>query len=539
MHTDVHLPTARTRARVATPVPDRVDVAVIGAGLGGLVAAARLARRGLAVAVLDAHYVAGGCATMFGRTTPAGRVAFDVGLHYVGDCGPGGRIPRALEEVGVSVDWRPLDPDGFDELVFPDLRFRVPADVDVYRDRLVAAFPAEKAGIDRFVRVVKEVRVLARPDPPRGWRLAWEAATRARLAALHKGATLAQFLDTCTRDPRLRAVIAGQNGDYGLPPSRVSLMMHAGLVGHYLGGAYYPRGGGQAIADGLADAIEGAGGTIHLRHAATGIVVEGGRAAGVRWRGPHGEDGVLRAGTVVSNADLKRTLLELMPGDAVPADLRARARAWEMGGAVFLTCLAVREDLGALGMRAANYWQFDTYDFDALYAEGAAGRVPPVRGCYVTSATRKDPGTPGHAPPGVETVEVMALVPGDAAAWGVDPDDVATPRYRKDEAYRALKGRVEAELVARLERLFPGATRDVVHLESATPVTHSRFTGASGGTGYGIAATPSQFLERRPGARGPVPGLYFAGASTRSGHGIVGAIASGGQAARAVLRDRG
>ncbi|MFN7146602.1 MAG: phytoene desaturase family protein, partial [Myxococcota bacterium] len=248
----VHIPTAHTRARVATPVPDTVDVAVIGAGLGGLMTAARLARKGRRVAVLDAHYVAGGCATMFGRGSGSERYAFDVGLHYVGDCGPGGRLRTLLDEVGVHVDWRPLDPDGFDELIFPDLRFRIPVGVDAYRDRLVAAFPSETKGIDRYVRLVKEVGLLSRKDPPKGWRLAWEAMTKARLAAVNKGATLGAFLDTCTRDPKLRAVIAGQNGDYALPPSKVSLMLHAGLAAHYFTGAWYPKGGGQVIADGLA-----------------------------------------------------------------------------------------------------------------------------------------------------------------------------------------------------------------------------------------------------------------------------------------------
>lgn len=531
--TAVHLPTAQTKARVAAPVPERVDVAIVGAGLGGLMTAARLVRAGRSVALFDGHYVAGGCATMFARGPADRRVAFDIGLHYIGDCGPGGRIPRLLRDVGVELELTPLDPDGFDELIFPDLRFRVPASVEGYRERLIQVFPSEKAGIDRYVRALREVAILGRADAPKGWKLAWEAVTRGRLAAWYKGATLGAFLDTCTKDMRLRAVIAGQSGDYGVAPGRVSLMLHCGLVNHYLEGAWYPKGGGQVIADRLADVIEGSGGTIHLRHTVTGIRVEGGRAAGLRWRGPHGEEGSIDAGIVVSNADLKRTYLELLPG--ITAEQRRTAEGWEMGGAIFLTCLAVRADLGALGMGNRNYWQFDQYDFDTMYAEGAAGGIPPVRGCYITSATRKDPGTPGHAPPGIETVEVMALTPGKAAAWGVSPDD---PHYRKDGEYLAKKNEIEADLVARLERLFPGSTRDVVHLESATPITHSRFTGASDGSGYGLAATPSQFLERRPGARGPVPGLYFAGGNTRSGHGILGALTSGAQAARAIERDR-
>ena len=538
----VHLPTAHTRARVAREVPARVDVAIIGAGPGGLMAAVRLLMQGRSVAVLDSHYVAGGCATMFSRGSGEARYTFDIGLHYVGG-GSGGRMDRSLREVGVEIDWRPLDPDGFDELIFPDIRFRIPADTGLYRDRLVALFPEERGGIDRYMRLLHEVRRLGRPDAPKGWRLALEAMWSGRLAAANRGATLGAFLDTCTKNPRLRAIIAGQNGDYGVAPSKVSLMLHAGLANHYFEGAYYPRGGGQVIADGLAARIEQLQGSIHLRHTVTGISVKDGRAQGVRWTGPHGESGELEAGVIVSNADIRRTMLELLPPEVTGAEARQKAAGWKMGGAIFLTCLAVQTDLRKLGMGATNYWAFDDYDFDALYTEvnGAVdgGALPPPRGCYITSATLKDPGTPGHAPAGVDTVEVMALMPGNSEAWGVPPGEVFSPAYRKGAAYQAHKQRVEDDLVARLERLFPGSTRQILYRESATPVTHSRFTRASAGSGYGLAATPDQFMEHRPGYRGPVKGLYLCGGSTRSGHGISGALASGVHAARAVLKDAG
>jgi all-trans-retinol 13,14-reductase len=67
----------------------------------------------------------------------------------------------------------------------------------------------------------------------------------------------------------------------------------------------------------------------------------------------------------------------------------------------------------------------------------------------------------------------------------------------------------------------------VVFRESATPVTHTRYTRAMDGSGYGLACTPEQFLKKRPGTRGPVEGLYLCGASTRAGHGVVGAMRSG------------
>jgi all-trans-retinol 13,14-reductase len=68
------------------------DVVVVGAGLGGLTTAAYLAAAGRRVVVVDRHYVAGGNATVF---THDG-YEFDVGVHYLGDCEPGGLIQSVL-----------------------------------------------------------------------------------------------------------------------------------------------------------------------------------------------------------------------------------------------------------------------------------------------------------------------------------------------------------------------------------------------------------------------------------------------------------
>jgi phytoene dehydrogenase-like protein len=98
---------------------------------------------------------------------------------------------------------------------------------------------------------------------------------------------------------------------------------------------------------------------------------------------------------------------------------------------------------------------------------------------------------------------------------------------------------MEDALVARLDRAFPGIAETIVFRESASPLTHTRFTRATAGTGYGIAATPEQFQNNRPGYRAPLPQLYLCGASTRAGHGIVGAMLSGRAASKRILADLG
>jgi phytoene dehydrogenase-like protein len=546
MTNEVHDPTDHSKRRAKAALPERADVAIVGAGLGGLMSAAIMAKQGLKVAVLDSHYVAGGCATQFRRRADAGMFNFDVGLHYIGECHAQGKIPAWFKALGAEpLAFRELDPDGFDELIMPGVRFRVPKGIDRYRDRLVETFPSERKGIDRYIRFLNEQRHMVdvtrngtkAPDA----RTAIELVMRGRLFGRYMKSSAADLLDSCTKNMELRAVLLGEHGDYGLPPSRVAAVLHAGLVLHYLDGAYYPVGGGQTIADRLAELIESAGGGVYLRRPVESILVRGGRAVGVRTAGTRAKPAEeLLADVVISNADIKKTFLELLPADAVPAEWKAKAKRWEMGGALFMTCVGVRGDLRELGVRDANYWQSDSADVEKMYAEiNTRDDLPPTRGAFITSASLKDPDSPGHAPEGYQTIEIMSLVPGEATAWSVADDEIDAWVYKHNEAYEAKKQRVEDDMLRRAEELFPGFRERVVYVESASPVTQSRFTRASGGTSYGLAATPEQYMGNRPSARSVIPGFYLAGASTRSGHGIIGALTSGVQAARSVLRDKG
>jgi phytoene dehydrogenase-like protein len=454
---------------------------------------------------------------------------FDVGLHYVGDCGPDGLIPRILRAAGaLGVRFRELDPDGFDTYHFPDFVFRVPRSVDEFRRRLLEVFPSEAKGIDRYLRLLREAWSLTQIAGPVS---ALRTLPRALLALRWRSDTLAAFLDTCTSDVRLRAVLAGQLGTYAQPPSRAPLLAHALVAGHYFHGAYYPEGGGQVIADRLAESIEAHGGKILLRARVLRILVEQGRAAGVELENRHVGRRVIRAPIVISNADLKHTVLDLVGREHLPAATIARTASYEMSPALAMVYLGIRRDLHAEGVANSNHWVYSDYDFEPEYAAARAGQFYSTPACYISLASLKDPSNPRLAPPGVTNLQLMTVVPSSPEAWGTTPEDAASGAYRRSEGYQWRKHELCERLLDQAERAFPGLRRDIVYRELSTPLTHTRFTGSTGGTSYGIAVTPEQFLLRRPGPTTDIPGLYLAGASLRTLHGIAGVMMSGLMAA--------
>ncbi len=525
-------PTRRQAHRFWGPVADEYDAIVVGAGLGGLVTAALLARAGKRVLVLDGHYVAGGNATIFRRK----KYEFDVGIHYLGDCGPKGVIPRILRECGVEgVRFRPMDSD-LEVISFPDFDFAIPRDKETFRERLVERFPGEKRGIGRYFRFLDQVeRMQAAEKQSRLRQLL--AVIRCPLVIRYMSKTFGEFLDSCTQNVQLRAILTAQNGTYAIAPGRVSSVLHAGLQNHYfIDGGWYPEGGGQVIADRLAEAIEGNGGEIRLVSKVSRIRVEDGQVVGVTFANKHIGEKAVRSPVVVSNADLKRTVLELVGKEHFPAAYVERVEGFEMALPLFVVFLGLDIPASELPYGNSNRWVFDDYDFDDEYARVTDGEMPEKPFVYMATASLKDPGNRRLAPEGQTNLQLMTLAPAAPSAWNVTAADADSGKYEASEGYQYAKAELTERVIRQAEKAVPGLSKHIVFKESSTPLTHTRYTGSTGGTSYGIAATPAQFLNNRPSARTPIKGLFLAGASTRSGHGIVGAMQSGEVAAGNVLR---
>ncbi|MFQ5471816.1 MAG: phytoene desaturase family protein, partial [Dehalococcoidia bacterium] len=506
------------------------DAIIVGSGMGGLTTAAYLATNGLRTLVLEKHYVAGGNAHVFRRKQ---KFEFDVGIHYLGDCGPDGLIPSVLRGVGLEgkIEFLEMDPDGFDTLMFPGLTFRVPKGWDRYRERLVTAFPDDETGLHRFLDVLEGVvaefrKVNLPPKPEDVPRLMEEAPNFMRWGMR----SLGDLFDDCHLGQKARAVLAGQNGTYAAPPSRAPVMLHAALIDHYLRGAYYPKGGGQVLPAHLVDVIRSNGGEVRTRAPVERILVDGGKARGVRMA--DGEE--ITAPVVVSNADLKRTFLDMVGEEHIRPATVEQVKKYRMSLPLMCVYLGLDMDLRDK-IPNTNYFHFSTFDTEGPYEECYEGRLPSHLMLYITSGSVKDPETEAIAPKGCTSLEIMTLVPADYALWGIEDGPAAGEKYHRNEKYQSLKQEITDALIDGAEQVIPGLKEHIIWKEAATPITQEHFTFSTGGTSYGIELTTDQFGPSRPPPKTEIEGLYLAGASTVFAHGIAGVMRGGVGCASEIL----
>lgn len=489
------------------------DLVVIGSGIGGLTVASLMAQlAGKRVLVLERHYRLGGFTHAFARP---GDYRWDVGLHYVGGMKPGEQARGLMDLITAgSVDWQAM-PAPFESFSYPGFDFDVPVGRDAYRQALVARFPTERRAIERYFRDVERAAQwagnrIAAPALP--WFVAGPMRALSGSDALPLSTTRA-YLDSHFSDPLLKAVLASQWGDYGLPPAQSSFAIHAVIVQHYFDGAWYPVGGASEIAAGARRVIENAGGRCLVNQAVTEIVLEDGRAVGVRVDTHQGEHAYF-APIVVSNAGAHATFERLLPA-SVSLPFRDELKRQSPGYEVATLYLGLKDSPERIGLNGGNRWIYTGLDHDELFARRAeAVRGRPVS-CYLSFPSQKDPRARAH------TAEIIT---------GLDYESVAQwraqPWRQRGPEYAALKATIGEGLLELVESHHPGFRELVAYQELSTPLTVEHFTGHRNGGIYGYPATPDRFRRSWLTARTPVRGLYLTG--TDAGMlGIVGAMMGG------------
>jgi len=498
--------------------------------------AALLAKTGKRVLVLEQHYVPGGFTHAFKRKG----WSWDVGVHAVGEVthhSMPGRLLTLLTDNRLK--WSSLGSvyeefrwaDGF-ALDFPD-------NPEQFIENLAAPFPDERQSVLEYVQLCREITRSMRgyfgakvAGAPLGWAL---EHTLARKAHRFLAQPTRDVLPTLTNDPRLQALFVAQWGYYGSPPSRSSFAIQALVTRHFLHGAYYPVGGSQRIAWELLQTVADCDGWTRIVSDVEEILIEGGKAAGVRLA--TGEE--FRAPKIVSAIGARATVERLLPE-------AFRDRSWSKSIASLKpapahVCLYIgfKGDIRKAGCSGANKWFLSSWDLEQgewqIHASEPMGPAPVL---YCSFPSLKDP-THDPGPEQRHTGEVVTFVPWECfAAWR------DTSWRKRGEDYEAFKTRIADQMLEQFLKNIPALRPMVAYHELSTPLSTDTFCRPISGSIYGLEPTPARFSNTHLRPKSPVPNLYFSGSEIATVGvigammgGVMAALSAGGSSVRKVISD--
>jgi prolycopene isomerase len=501
------------------------DCVVVGAGNGGLGAAAQLAAKGADVLLLEQHSMPGGFATSFVR----GQFEFEAALHQFADIGPPsakGSARQFLEdELGVYLDWVEV-PEAFRLILTgpgEDLDVVMPYGPQNFVDALERVVPGSREPVSRYIQLCQEVsealtylgQSKGNPD---------SRVLRKQYANFLKTCpyTMDQVADALGIPQQARKILHAQWTYLGPPTSRLNFTVYAAMLYLFLTtSAYIPRLRSHEFAVALETRFRELGGEVAYHTKVEQILVEDGRVKGVVTA--QGDE--IKTRHVISNASPTLVYNRLLqPRQQVPEAALKQANARKNGVSAFTVFLGLDAPPDELGLHEYSYFVYDNMNTGEMYETFKTLDAPRAQAALCSNNA-----TPDCSPPGTSMVSLTTLYRPEA--WqGVKPRD-----------YVKTKNQIAHDLIAHFEQATGASIRPhIEELEIATPQTFARYTGSHGGTIYGYEPEPWDSLIPRMMAMNQekyVDGLEFCGGYAFRCHGYSSSFKSGQTAALLTFRD--
>lgn len=503
---------------------DEYDVIVIGAGGGGLSAAARCSKEGLKALVIEQHDQVGGYMSGFER----GDYRFEASLEAMDGMGV-----LTFDKLGIKDKVKAYKLDPVYKASFPDFEFVVPADVEEYQKKLIKTFPHEEEGINKLFSTFESIKT-----------------TMENLFSLQDGTNITSSLaslifkpwniwpvvkywdSNCTdmlneyiKDQKLIAVFTQLMAYTGINGDNVSGMLFAMMWNSYHHhGFYYFEGGSHAVTKACAEVVKENGGKVLLSTLATKIIIKDGMAVAVRAQDLKTKVvKEYKCRYVVSNANVPDTVNKLIGKENLPEDYVRDIENMTIGASTFSIYLGVNYDyskepnaIHSIFVNPAS----NAIESFKYFKEGN----PQKTMFSIVNYAMKDPTS---SPRGKSAINIVSMLPYDYMDnWQIK---------KGNKSYNALKEKVAQIYIKRAEKYLPDLRKYIEEIYIATPLTMERYTLNPFGTIFGWEYSREQSMLNRLPQDTPINNLFLAGAWTFPGGGQSAVLNSGSTAAGMIL----
>ncbi len=485
------------------------SIIIVGAGIAGLSTGCYGQMNGYETTIFEMHDKPGGLCTSWQRRG----YTFNSCVHWLEGTGPGASsYNRMWHELGVAQGWSIID---LGEFVRVEGRagkvLTLYTNLDRLEEHLKQLAPRDAGLIDEYIDAA---RLFTRFDPPidqtpelRG--PLGNLLVRIRVlpfarALARYGRMSVQDFAARISDPFLRRAFSAIWDLPGFPMLAVigtAAMLHTRSAGYLLGGSL-------AFARAIERRYLELGGEIHYRARVERILVQDGRAVGVRLA----DGSEHRAARVVSAADGHSTLFTLLEGRYTSDEIRERFERWLRFRPLVQVSLGVARSFAGQPHAVAYPVQ------PPLVIAGTVRHYVGYRHCSFD---------PALAPPGKSVL--VTSFPTSYDYWKRLADD--------GRSYRAEKRRIAVAVISELEQRFPGLADDVEAVDVATPLTYERYTGNWQGAKEGWLLTTQTLGQTIPKTLPGLAGFYMAGRWVEPGGGVAVAALSGRHLVQALCRE--
>lgn len=507
------------------------DVVVIGAGIGGLTAAALLSKAGLTVCVLEKEPHPGGYLAGFRRKD----FRFDTAIHWLNQYSEEGMVSRLFNALGNDYP-RALSQTRIRRFKGDDYEYLLTNRPDDLKEQWQKEFPEDAAGIAKFFSDAKKVGGafknfghIFRAEETMGFAEKLRKKKNMLLFGMRfiphlrfsgeKG--MKKGLSKYFKSERLKKVFSAD-------AEILSCIVP-------IGWAYYndfqspPKGGGQVIAEWLEHVIQYFRQETHYRCNVQRVITNGSTATGVVCS-RFNREYTIHSKYVIAASDAPTLYNKLLPAALVPAKLKKNLAQAELYSSSVTISIALDCPVEQLGF---NEELIHLSSAAVPRREQAGGNPLRTEICILAPSFRDK----SLAPEGHGTL--LLFMPADIAfeqQWRTEKNEHGD--FIRGEAYKALKHSIAQQLIQRVEeKVAPGLQQHILFYEVATPVTHWRYTGNTGGSMMATKPNRPNMMNKVATYRTPVKNLLLGGHWAELGGGVPIAVKAGANAALLILKE--